>query len=487
MATAMQALPCRLALRRPSPLLRLPLQERLQRAPCASHCPKQRLCRPVCNAALRQPLWLPNQGVPEVEPFSWRRLRLEEAHKQAPTGAPWLLSTAAWGPLPADVACGQRHCVASQCLERGLRSYHKDREQAAVSGRPGPTNASDSCTEDGRAPLVQREECRDPTAVEEGPKTLAEARERQLRAKAIQGLTLPGGVVDRYLPPRDPSALLVEPHKLTKEEQRFQILFAGKFMHLALSRQLQRHFSFPPLLFVSFGEIKQLVEQPTEALLLLTDAARFGAHTTACLFVELAKRLRSHGIELPIAICDLQEGSSSCDCVEGPPPKKTRDPVSPTEPPGGRASAQERLFPAAASPHVWLLLPDGLDGEPAAQLVESVQGEKMLQMLLEGKAAQALVKVLGAVRHAAAELTEEAKEVDALATELLRCEFAEAFVDPFAHNPQGASSRGPDQPEVEDSCEKSHGAHKTLKAMGLTAALSACRKRRRQKYPSVIV
>ncbi|XP_026192318.1 uncharacterized protein LOC34623963 [Cyclospora cayetanensis] len=330
-----------------------------------------------------------------------------------------------------------------------------------------------------RATLVQKTGERRSCRERNGPKTLAEARERQLRAKAIQGLTLP------VLPWICFLCLLATPLALAqfittrlREKQK---------KSLALSRQLQRHFSFPPLLFVSFGEIKQLVEQPTEALLLLTDAARFGAHTTACLFVELAKRLRSHGIELPIAICDLQEGSSSCDCVEGPPPKETRDPVSPTEPPGGRASAQERLFPAAASPHVWLLLPDGLDGEPAAQLVESVQGEKMLQMLLEGKAAQALVKVLGAVRHAAAELTEEAKEVDALATELLRCEFAEAFVDPFAHNPQGASSRGPDQPEVEDSCEKSHGAHKTLKAMGLTAALSACRKRRRQKYPSVIV
>ena len=61
---------------------------------------------------------------------------------------------------------------------------------------------------------------------------------------------------------------------------------------VAVSRQLRERFEPPALLLVSFPELKQLVEQPHETLLLMTDSARFGAHTTACLFAELATIFR---------------------------------------------------------------------------------------------------------------------------------------------------------------------------------------------------
>lgn len=56
---------------------------------------------------------------------------------------------------------------------------------------------------------------------------LAEADEKRLDVYRCQGKELyPGGPVDRYLAPRNPFALLVEPYKLTKEERAFQYLFA---------------------------------------------------------------------------------------------------------------------------------------------------------------------------------------------------------------------------------------------------------------------
>lgn len=76
--------------------------------------------------------------------------------------------------------------------------------------------------------------------------------------------------------------------------------------------------------------------------------------------------------------------------------------------------------------------------------------------------------------------------VDLAAADLLRCEFAESFVDAHAHVPR---SRPPEDPTrgPEQAAEEQQGAATGLRAMGLAAAHLACRERRRQSYPSVIV
>lgn len=75
----------------------------------------------------------------------------------------------------------------------------------------------------------------------------------------------------------------------------------------------------------------------------------------------------------------------------------------------GTLSKQEQEFPAAASPHVFLLLPEGLQGEPAAQVLPELQEEGMLETMLNNKAAQTLVRYVQSIRPAAAGLMEQAK------------------------------------------------------------------------------
>jgi len=57
---------------------------------------------------------------------------------------------------------------------------------------------------------------------------VSRAEEGVLLQRWRRGIQIyPGGPVDRYLPPMDPSRFLVEPDKLTREKQRFQVFFAA--------------------------------------------------------------------------------------------------------------------------------------------------------------------------------------------------------------------------------------------------------------------
>lgn len=100
-------------------------------------------------------------------------------------------------------------------------------------------------------------------------------------------------------------------------------------------------------------------------------------------------------MELPFIICDAAQVPS--------------DPRPAAESSLRFALKQERLFPTAASPHVLLLLPFGLGGQPAAQELSSLQGSEMLQALTERRAASALLEAVATVRPAAAALLPAAK------------------------------------------------------------------------------
>ncbi|KAL8425503.1 hypothetical protein Efla_002624 [Eimeria flavescens] len=339
-----------------------------------------------------------------------------------------------------------------------------------------------------------------PVQAFEGPSTLAEAEALQLKLQTEQGLQLPGGVVDRYLPPRDPSSLLLEPHKLTKEEindavDLFRRIAGGSLdprllphpeaaaaaanllVRARVSRQLRDRLEPSAFSLISFEQIKQIVEHPGETLLLLVESRVFGSDVAACLFADVALLLRKHGIELPIAVCAL--GST------------TRSP-----------SKREGAFLSSVCPHVFLLHPEGYQGEPGAEEVVELHAQGMTEQILKRQAAQTLIKYIQTVRPAASRLQKEAKALDLAAAELFQCEFAEAFVDDSVHALRGPSSGAPSHGSGEarqqqgvprDAAEGAPkegapaGAPMQQEPLRLQAALADCRRRRQQKYATVIV
>ncbi|KAL8443472.1 hypothetical protein Emed_006827 [Eimeria media] len=191
-----------------------------------------------------------------------------------------------------------------------------------------------------------------------------------------------------------------------------------------------------------------------------------------------------HGIELPIAVCDLSVRTSS-------------------------SSRQEEAFREAESPQVFLLHPEAFQGEPGAQEVVELKGEGMLKQLSRHRAAQTLLGYIHSIRPAAHHLLNEAKELDLAAAELLQCEFAEAFVDASVHIPRGPqppAKGGPPSIAASSSSAAAAaagqqqgppsltqrggppGSQPSKPALtGVAAALNACRQRRSEKYSTVLV
>ncbi|KAL8275274.1 hypothetical protein Esti_000723 [Eimeria stiedai] len=165
---------------------------------------------------------------------------------------------------------------------------------------------------------------------------------------------------------------------------------------LQLRAQTEQGLRLPVLPWVCFGA------------LLAAPLALAHYHATR---LQQRQQSSQHGIELPVAVCDLSWGS-------------------------GSRSKQEQAFREAEAPHVFLLHPEAFHGEPGAQEVLELEGAGMLKQLARHRAAQTLLGYIHAIRPAAHHLLKEVQELDLAAAELLQCEFAEAFVDAYAHTPR---------------------------------------------------
>ena len=100
-----------------------------------------------------------------------------------------------------------------------------------------------------------------------------------------------------------------------------------------------------------------------------------------------------------MAICDIGEAANR----QGPPGGPPRGP------PGGPPGSGGSKFAAAAAPYLFMLLPDGLEGEPAAIEIEELKEEKILKSIINKKTAQTLIKHIATIRPAAGALLKEAE------------------------------------------------------------------------------
>ncbi|KFG62594.1 putative transmembrane protein, partial [Toxoplasma gondii RUB] len=197
--------------------------------------------------------------------------------------------------------------------------------------------------------------------------SLKEAEEKALHARRHQGIELyPGGPVDRYGPPRDPSTLLLEPHKLTREERWFQIFFVaapwifflcmlsapillaqyhvkklGERASLArqVAEELMETSDADFFRLCTFQDLREIVEQPLHAFLCFLHPDTISSQVVAPLLRDVASLFKRLGIRASVALVDLSAG------------------------------VPERMqseLPAALAPHGQLLLPFAFGGQQAA-------------------------------------------------------------------------------------------------------------------------
>ena len=183
------------------------------------------------------------------------------------------------------------------------------------------------------------------------PSTSAELQEIQERAveRAIldkrrhQYLQeYPGGPIDRYLPPSDPYAFLIEAEKLTPQERRWQVFFvvlpwvvfffmaalplgicltqlprieaAGKLRREAdLLREAQQA-AVPPFGAVTFADLLTLAERPVVTLIVL-GSPTYAMQTLRPVLADLDFLFRLHGLRVRIVEASLADAPA--DMVAG--------------------------------------------------------------------------------------------------------------------------------------------------------------------------
>mmetsp|Transcript_23023 Transcript_23023/g.65900 ORF Transcript_23023/g.65900 Transcript_23023/m.65900 type:complete len:256 (-) Transcript_23023:147-914(-) len=163
---------------------------------------------------------------------------------------------------------------------------------------------------------------------------VSRAEEGVLMQRRRRGIQIyPGGPVDRYLPPVDPSRFLVEPDKLTREEQRFQVFFAAfpwltflamlsaPFALVATllprldekaraslaseSEELLRLFRVPEFAIVPFRALVDVIERPLHSLIVFFHRDVFGTYALLPLLVDLARLFRSQNLPVAVVAVDL--------------------------------------------------------------------------------------------------------------------------------------------------------------------------------------
>ncbi|KEP60198.1 UNVERIFIED_CONTAM: hypothetical protein HHA_288710 [Hammondia hammondi] len=249
--------------------------------------------------------------------------------------------------------------------------------------------------------------------------SLKEAEEKALHARRHQGIELyPGGPVDRYGPPRDPSTLLLESHKLTREERWFQIVFVAApwFFFLcmlsapvllaqyhvkklgeraSLARQVAEELMEASdadfFHLCTFQDLREIVEQPLHAFLCFLHPDTLSSQVVAPLLRDVASLFKRLGIRASVALVDLSAG------------------------------VPERMqseFPAALAPHGQLLLPFAFGGQQAA-VVD----------FAELWTAAEIVKAVAAEVPGAQAAMAHTQELDDICEQLSDCLFSLAFVD----------------------------------------------------------
>jgi len=217
---------------------------------------------------------------------------------------------------------------------------------------------------------------------------VSRAEEGVLMQRRRRGIQIyPGGPVDRYLPPVDPSRFLVEPDKLTREEQRFQVFFAAfpwltflamlsaPFALVATllprldekaraslaseSEELLRLFRVPEFAIVPFRALVDVIERPLHSLIIFFHRDVFGTYALLPLLVDLARLFRNHNMPVAVVAVDLA-GSDVPD-------------------------THRKKFPPGLSPFMQVLCPYSQSGEPglldhdgpwnAVEIVKTVESQ----------------------------------------------------------------------------------------------------------------
>ncbi|CBZ51042.1 conserved hypothetical protein [Neospora caninum Liverpool] len=281
--------------------------------------------------------------------------------------------------------------------------------------------------------------------------SLKEAEEKTLHARRHQGIELyPGGPVDRYGPPRDPSALLLEPHKLTKEERLFQILFVtlpwvfflfllsapvllAKY-HVAklndraafswdVAQELIQESDADGFRLCTFRDLREVVEQPLHAFLCYLHPDTLASQIVAPLLRDLATLFQRLGVRAQVALVDLS------------------DPAMPPR--------MHREFPPALAPHGQLLLPFAFGGQQPAVLDFAAKTWNASDIV------RAVAEEVPSARAALA----PAAELDDVSEQLSDCLFSLAFVDEGTRGcGEEARTTSPFEKPASGSLE---GSHKT--------------------------
>eukprot|EP00922_Rhytidocystis_sp_ex-Travisia-forbesii_P030992 GHVS01045696.1.p1 GENE.GHVS01045696.1~~GHVS01045696.1.p1 ORF type:complete len:560 (+),score=109.93 GHVS01045696.1:49-1680(+) len=225
---------------------------------------------------------------------------------------------------------------------------------------------------------------------QEGPvAALNFAEDRLLDHSRYRNVALyEGGPVDRYLAPRDPSSLLIEPHKLTKQERIFQLIFAGlpllSFLLLASVPILLLKWHLPKLeqkknkfveeshelcarlrlnkfRVISVNSLLDFVESQSSCVLILSyHHGDYLGSVYVAMMAELDRLFRRHRMPVQIVAIDLSD----------PLLDKQTDTTSPKNSPPSHPSSSSSgwlrsLGSAVGSPYLHLLVPFGMaDGEP---------------------------------------------------------------------------------------------------------------------------
>ncbi|PFH32180.1 hypothetical protein BESB_021210 [Besnoitia besnoiti] len=251
--------------------------------------------------------------------------------------------------------------------------------------------------------------------------SLKEAEEKALHARRHQGIELyPGGPVDRYGPPRDPSTLLLEPHKLTEEERVFQGFFVATpwivfMMMLAtpiflanyhveklnaraaftkqVAEELLRDEDVPSFRLCTFQDLREVVEQPTHAFICYFHPLTLSSQIVVPLLRDIAACFQRLGVRASVAAVDLSHASI--------PPHVHRE------------------LPSALAPHGQLLLPFAFGGQQPA--VTDFEGPAWN--------ATQIVKAVAEYVPGAHDALQHTQEIDDVSEQLSDCLFALAFVD----------------------------------------------------------
>ncbi|CEL99684.1 unnamed protein product [Vitrella brassicaformis CCMP3155] len=149
---------------------------------------------------------------------------------------------------------------------------------------------------------------------------VSRAEEGVLLQRWRRGIQIyPGGPVDRYLPPMDPSRFLVEPDKLTREKQRFQLSAPFALVATLLPRldekaraslaseseELLRLFRVPEFAIVPFRALVDVIERPLHSLIIFFHRDVFGTYALLPLLVDLARLFRNHNMPVAVVAVDL--------------------------------------------------------------------------------------------------------------------------------------------------------------------------------------